>query len=58
MQRQRYRVKAGDRKQIHFHKTGSYQESWEKLNMNVVSKGKGAYWVSVDGEKIPRFLIQ
>ena len=51
-------VKAGDRKRIHFHKTGSYQESWENLHLNVVSKKKGAYWVSVDGEKIPRFLIR
>ena len=51
-------VKAGDRKQIHFHKNGFYQESWENLNLNVVSKEKGAYWVSVDGEKIPRFLIR
>ena len=52
-------VKAGDRKRIQFfHKTGSYQESWENLHLNVVSKKKGAYWVSVDGEKIPRFLIR
>ena len=31
-------------KQIHFHKNGFYQESWENLNLNVVSKEKGAYW--------------
>ena len=26
--------------------------------MKLISKNKGAYWVSVDGEKIPRFLVR
>ena len=51
-------VKAGDQKTITFHKTGSYKETWENLNLNVVSKDKGAYWVSVDGHRIPRFLTK
>lgn len=51
-------VKAGDRKVITFHKTGSYEETWENLNLNVVSKDKGAYWVTVDSRRIPRFLTK
>ena len=50
------RVKSGDRKVISFHKTGTYQESWKYMNLNVVSKEKGAYWVSVDSRKIPGFI--
>lgn len=51
-------VKSGDRKTITFKKSGEYQESWDNLYLRVVSKEKGAYWVSVDGRKLPRYLIQ
>ena len=51
-------VKSGDRKVISFHKEGSYAGTVEKLTLKVVSKEKGAFWVSVDGEQIPRFLVQ
>jgi alpha-glucosidase len=30
----------------------------EKLTLKVLSKEKGAYWVSVDGERVPRFLVR
>ena len=51
-------VKAGDRKVISFRKEGSYPDTVEKLTLRVVSKEKGAFWVSVDGEQIPRFLVR
>ena len=49
-------VKSGDRTVISFHKEGDYKDTVEKLTLKVVSKEKGAYWVTVDGEQIPRFL--
>ena len=51
-------VKAGDRKTITFTKNGSYEETWDNLELNLVSKEKGAYWVTVEGEKIARFLTK
>lgn len=51
-------VKAGDRKIISFHKEGSYPGTVERLTLKVVSKEKGAFWVSVDGQRIPRFLVR
>ena len=51
-------VKAGDRTRIRFEKTGDYPDTLEKLTIRLVSKKKGAFWVSVDGEQIPRFLVR
>lgn len=51
-------VKAGDRKVISFHKEGSYPGTVEKLTMKVVSKAKGAFWVTVDGQQIPRYIVR
>ncbi len=51
-------VKSGDRKIISFRKEGAYPGTVERLTLKVVSKQKGAYWVSVDGEQIPRFLVR
>lgn len=51
-------VKAGDRKIISFHKEGSYADTVEKLTLRVVSKEKGAYWVTVDGRQIPRYIVR
>ena len=51
-------VKAGDRKVISFHKEGSYPGTVEKLTLKVVSKVKGAFWVTVDGKQIPRYLVR
>ena len=51
-------VKSGDRKIISFHKEGSYPGTVERLTLKVVSKSKGAYWVTVDGARIPRFLVR
>lgn len=50
-------VKSGDRKTISFHKEGSYEDTIERLTLKVVSKEKGAFWVSVDGRRITRYLV-
>ena len=51
-------VKSGERKIISFAKTGNYPSSIERISMRVLSRFKGAYWVSVDGRKIPRFIVR
>lgn len=51
-------VKSGDRKTISFHKEGAYPGTVERLTLKVVSKDKGAFWVTVDGERIPRFIVR
>lgn len=51
-------VKAGDRKVISFHKEGSYPGTVEKLTLKVISKEKGAFWVTVDGKPITRYIVR
>ena len=51
-------VKSGDRTTVSFHREGSYPDTVERLTMTVVSKAKGAFWVSVDGRQIPRYLVR
>ena len=51
-------VKAGDRTRIRFEKTGDYPDTVERLTIRLVSKKKGAFWVTVDGQQIPRFLVR
>ena len=51
-------VKSGERKVISFNKNGSYKNTIERFTMKVISKDRGAFWVSVNGEKIPRFLVR
>lgn len=51
-------VKAGDVTTLTFDKEGTYEDTLERLTFSVVSKKKGAYWVSVDGELIPQFLVK
>jgi len=50
-------VSAGDRKVIRFSTTGSYSCPVDKLTLRVVSKAKGAFWVSVDGKKLTRYIV-
>lgn len=50
--------KAGDRKVISFHKEGSYPGTVEKLTLKVISKEKGAFWVTVDGKPITRYIVR
>ena len=51
-------VKAGDRKVISFHKEGSYPGTVKKLTLKVISKEKGAFWVTVDGKPITRYIVR
>lgn len=51
-------VKAGDQTVISFHKEGSYSGSLERLTIKLVSKAKGAFWVTADGRKLTRFLVR
>lgn len=51
-------VKAGERSVISFARTGAYEETWNRLTLRFVSKEKGAFWASVDGRKLPRFLTK
>ena len=51
-------VKAGDRTVVSFRKEGSFPGTYERLKLRVVSKAKGAFWVSADGRQLPRFLVR
>jgi len=51
-------VTAGDRTRIRFEKKGDYPGSVENLTIRLVSKKKGAFWVTVDGEQITRYLVR
>ncbi|MBQ7732414.1 MAG: DUF4968 domain-containing protein, partial [Synergistaceae bacterium] len=48
-------VKSGDRTTITFNHEGSYESTLERMTIKLISKRKGAFWVSVDGVRLPRF---
>lgn len=51
-------VTAGDRTTIAFRKTGSYADTVNSLILRLVSKAKGAYWVTVDGKPVQRTIVR
>ena len=51
-------VQTGERTRIRFNTSGSYASTLENITLRLVSKQKGAYWVTVDGERIPRHIIK
>ena len=51
-------VKSGDKTIITFNHEGSYESTLERMTLKLVSKLKGAFWVSVDGHQIPRFIVR
>lgn len=51
-------VTAGDRTTIAFRKTGSYADTVDSLTIRLVSKAKGAYWVTVDGKPVQRTIVR
>ena len=51
-------VKSGERKVITFNQEGSYPCTVKSFTMKVLSKDKGAFWVTVDDRKISRFLVR
>lgn len=40
------------------HKSGDYKESIENITLKLVSKKKGAYYVSADDKLLKRFLVK
>lgn len=51
-------VTAGDRTTVAFRKTGSYADTVDSLTLRLVSKAKGAYWVTVDGKPVQRTIVR
>ena len=51
-------VTSGDRKTVSFRTEGSYKSTVERMTLKLISKEKGAYWVSVGGRKIARFIVR
>ena len=49
-------VESGERVKIHFSTTGDYPLSWNRLELRVMRKDKGAFFVEVDGLRISQFL--
>lgn len=56
--RTRISVRSGDVTTITFDKAGSYKDTVERFTFSVISKNKGAYWVTADGEPVPGFLVR
>ncbi len=51
-------VRAGDQTRIAFRREGAYPGTVRRLTLKLVSKAKGAFWVTVDGKPIPRYLVR
>lgn len=51
-------VKAGDQTVLTFDTEGTYESPVEKMTIKLVSKQKGAFWVTVDGERITRYIVR
>ncbi|MGN0775967.1 MAG: TIM-barrel domain-containing protein [Candidatus Ventricola sp.] len=51
-------VKAGDRTTISFRREGSYEDTVERITLKLVSKKKGAFWATVDGKPVTRYIVR
>lgn len=51
-------VKAGDRTVIGFDTQGTYESPLKRMTIRLVSRQKGAFWVTVDGKAVPRYLVR
>lgn len=51
-------VSAGDRTVLSFDTEGTYESPLERMTIKLVSKLKGAFWVTVDGERITRYIVR
>jgi alpha-glucosidase len=49
-------VKSGRKVIIDFNKHGNFKSTVEKIILDVINKGKGPFWVTVDDKKIQSFL--
>lgn len=45
-----------ERKTIQFQTTGTFDSTIEYYRLKVITKEKGAYWVTLDGQKLPQYL--
>lgn len=54
----RIQVLSGERTDIRFTTEGTYEPSASQYTIRLVSKKKGAYWASVDGTRLPRFIVK
>ncbi len=52
----RVEMTAGQRTVLRFSRTGRHASAVRTMILDVVNERKGAYWVSVGGERIPQFL--
>ncbi|MCD8140598.1 MAG: DUF4968 domain-containing protein [Planctomycetaceae bacterium] len=51
-------MQAGERVTLNFRSAGSYQSQVRTMFLDVINEKKGAYWVTVNGRKIPQFLAR
>ena len=51
-------VRAGERTTVSFRKSGDYADTVDSLTIRLVSKAKGAYWVTVDGQPVQRTIVR
>ncbi len=51
-------VRSGERTVISFRKEGSFADTVETITLRLVSKEKGACWVTLDGAGVPRTIVR
>ena len=51
-------ARAGERTTVSFRKSGDYADTVDSLTIRLVSKAKGAYWVTVDGQPVQRTIVR
>ncbi len=51
-------VEAGEQTRISFCTEGSYKPTVESLTIRLVSKQKGAFWVTADGKQLTRYIVR
>ncbi len=49
-------VTSGETVEIHFTREGSYETNYKTLALSVINKDRGAFWVTVDNQKIKQFM--
>lgn len=51
-------LKPGTINKIEFNSKGNYEDTIKKINIKLISKEMGAYWVKKDGEELPQFIVE
>lgn len=52
------KVKAGERTSISFSMCGNYRSPVKTVLLDVINEKKGAFWVTLDGKRLPQFLAR